>query len=88
MFMSYEEIFADFLTSIRKILEFYDLSSRYSDREIEKTLELIDGTKTRKNVGLVGRGRAAMNNHQICKIEELAMSWKVPLEDFNLLGIC
>lgn len=82
--INYEEMVADRLATLSKILAFYQMN--YSHTQIEDALSQVDQKKSRKNVGRAGRGQSlsAANRREII---ELARVWRLSDERLARIGI-
>jgi hypothetical protein len=86
LWISYEQLFADQVATVSRILEFYDLPvDRQSIRAaIEETAK--KKSANRFNVGTAGRGQSLSDMHKDA-IRELAAVWHTDSADMELIGI-
>ena len=85
MWLTYEEMIADKVSTVEKVLEFNGLDA---PRELiaEKIAEIeANGEKNRFNKGVAGRGKAVLSEAQKTRIRNLAKHF--PSTDFRLLGL-
>ena len=83
--LSYEDLIADKLSSVLKVLEFYGLGT--SRRGLEQRIGEIEseGRKIRFNKGITGRGQSGLNNRQQEQIRRLTKYY--PSTDFGRIGL-
>ena len=86
LWLSYEEMTANWEGSVKKILNFYGIQR--TTEEIRRALEAVRGRprrETRVNVGVAGRGATLLSERQKAEIERLASFY--PSVDFSRIGI-
>ncbi|HMS43633.1 MAG TPA: sulfotransferase domain-containing protein [Pyrinomonadaceae bacterium] len=85
LWLTYEEMIADKVSTVEKVLEFNGLDA---PREIieQKIAEIeSDGEKNRFNKGVAGRGKVILSEVQKTRIANLAKYF--PSTDFSMLGL-
>jgi Sulfotransferase domain len=86
LWITFDEMVADWSGTLRKILEFHGLEK--SDGEIERALEHTRGLgkdRNKQNEGKVGRGKVLLSEGQRQRVLEMARFY--PWVDFSRVGI-
>jgi hypothetical protein len=84
LWLTYEELFADQLAAVTRVLEFYGLPV---DRErISAAIAATAAKPTRFNVGVSGRGQGLTEHHKRA-ILELAEVWGIDKSEMRTIGI-
>ena len=83
--LTYEELVADKLSSLLKVLEFYGLGA--SRRGVEERIREIESQErqNRFNKGVAGRGKSGLNDRQKDQIRRLTRFY--PSTDFGRIGL-
>lgn len=85
MWLTYEEMIADKVSTVEKILDFNGLDAPRQIIE-QKIAEIeSDGEKNRFNKGVAGRGKVVLSDSQKTRIANLAKHF--PSTDFSLFGL-
>jgi hypothetical protein len=85
VWITYEELFADQLGTVKEVLKFYNL--RRSDQTILQAIDAIPAQETRFNKGVSGRGRQVLTTSQVAEIYAMAKCCGVSIQDFRRMGI-
>ncbi|MGE0824080.1 MAG: sulfotransferase domain-containing protein [Candidatus Binatia bacterium] len=84
MWLTYEDFFANPVTRIQQVLQFYDMTA--SDDEIRQGMIKLAGKNARLNVGVVGRGKELPDCHRQAVIA-LARTWHLAPDRLSLIGM-
>lgn len=87
IFVTYEQLFSNQLSVVKKILDYYNILDKYDDNFLLETISSMPVNANRKNVGRSGRGNEILNDVQKNHILSLVDSWKINDESLNLIGI-
>jgi hypothetical protein len=92
LWLTYEELFENQATAIRKILKFYGMESKYSKNEINQSIELMptSGSRVevaRLNIGKSGRGETLLTHEQKLMVVDIAKAWKLSDGSLEAIGI-
>ncbi len=83
--LSYEDLIADKLSTIKNILEFYGLGA--ARRSVDEKIRETESAKrsTRFNKGIAGRGKSGLNDRQKERIRRFSKYY--PTTDFSRIGL-
>lgn len=87
LWLTYENFFADQLAGLKKIVEFYELGSHYTEATMKENIASMPSSGNRLNVGKAGRGEALLSHEQKQLVVRIARRWKLTDDCLSKIGI-